>query len=191
MEDTPFQVPLFPALNPLRHPHPKRQALKIPLHNLHQRLQPRLPRLGPVPRVLHLRHVQARDVAAVVPRQPARGAAVPGAEIENAGGGREEGAEEGGHAGDGAVGGEGEGVVGCEVGADVDVGAAPEGVVEGVGGGGVVVFSRCGGGEGGCWDGSERGCGRVAGDVGRGIHGCDGRGSGIPRSWIRASLERG
>lgn len=68
--------------------------------------------------------------------------------------------------------------MGSEVGADVDVGAAPEGVVEGVGGGGVVVFSRCGGGEGGCWGGSERGCGRVAGDVGRGIHGCDERASG-------------
>ncbi len=101
-----------------------------------------------------------------MPRQPARGPAVASAEIENAGGGREEGAEEGGHAGDGAVGGEGEGVVGGEVGADVDVGAAPEGVVEGVGGGGVVVFARCGG-----WGGSERGCGRVAGDVGRGVHG--------------------
>lgn len=113
-------------------------------------------------------------MAAVVPRQPARGAAVAGAEVEHARGGCEEGPEEGGHARDGAGGGEGEGVAGGQVRADVDVVAAPERVVEGVRRGGVVVVARCGGGcDGGGWGALGMGCGSGVVDVGWGIHGCE------------------
>lgn len=74
-----------------------------------------------------------------------RGAAVAGAKVEDVGLGSEGRVEGGGHVGDGVVGGEGYVGGGGAVEADVDVGAAPNGVVECVGIGGVVVGSGCGG----------------------------------------------
>lgn len=125
--------------------------LKTPLHHLNQFIQPIQSIHPPIPLVLYGTEVQARDMASICPRQMPCSATVSGTHVQHARGGGD-GLGAGSEALDGVVGGRGEGEGGGLVDADGDLGTAPDGVVECVGGGVVVVGA---GGGGGGWGGHD------------------------------------